>query len=84
MDGDDIDTAAQVDLVLGVPVLGVHDRVRELGVAGEVALRQWRSLVGQLVLTGEQGDRTGEALGAEGLGRLGAGESAADDDDAAG
>ena len=79
-----VDAAAQVDVVLGVPLLGVDDGVVELGLAGEVALRQRRPLVGQLVLGGEQGDRPVVPLLAQRLGGLGAGQAAADDDDAAG
>ena len=76
--------AAQVDVVLGVPRLGVHDRLVELVLAGQVALGQRRPLVGQLVLGGEQGDRSVVALLAERLGGLGPGQAPADDHDAVG
>ena len=47
---------AQVDVVLVVPVRVVHERRLELVVAEQVALRQRRPLVGQVVLVAEHHD----------------------------
>ena len=70
----------QVDVVLGVPLRRVHPGRLPLLLAEQVALGQRRSLVRRLVLVAEQHHRPVEALGAQRLGRLRAGQAGAHDD----
>ena len=69
----------ELDVVLGVPAGVVHASLLALGAAEQVALRQRRPLVGHLRLAGDQDDAPVEALRAQGLGRLRAGQPTADD-----
>ena len=72
---------AQVDVVLGVPVVGMHERLVEFGLALQVVLGQRRPLVGQVGLGAEERDAAGEALVAQRLDGLGAGQAGSDDDE---
>ena len=67
-------------LVLGVEALVVDVDLLAAGLAAQVVLGQRRPLVGALVLGADQHEAAVEALGAQGLGGLGAGEAGADDD----
>ena len=52
-----------------------------VGLAAQVRLGQRRPLVRPLALVAEQHEAAVEALGAQGLGGLGAGQAGADDDE---
>ena len=74
----------QVDVVLAVPRLGVHEDGVALVVALQVALRQRWPLVGVVRLVAEQHDPAAEPLGAQRLHGLPAGEAGSHDGDGAG
>ena len=74
----------QVDVVLGVPALRVHERRVALGLALQVALRQRRALVGAVRLGAEQDQAPVEPLGAQRLHGLGPGQAGPDDGEGAG
>ena len=83
VDRHDIGAATQLDVVLGVPRLGMHDRSIEVGLAGQVVLGQRRTLVGQLVLGAEEdADRPGVAGVAQRFRGLGSGQPGSHDHDA--
>ena len=65
--------------MLGVEALVVHVNLLAPDLAAQVVLRQRRALVGALLLGADQHDAAVEALLAERLGSLGAGEARADD-----
>ncbi len=71
----------QVDLVLGVPAVLVHEDLLVGRGAEQVLLRQRRSLVGAVRLGTDQRDGAVEALVTQRLRRLGPGQSGSDDDD---
>jgi hypothetical protein len=71
----------QLDVVLVVVRPIVHLGVGERRLAGEVALRQRRTLVGQLGLVPHQDQAAVETLGAQCLGGLRARHASADDDE---
>ena len=68
----------QLDVVARVPVRAWTQALSRV-LAEQVALRQRRPLVRTLGLLADQHDPAGEALRAQGLGRLGAGQRRADD-----
>ena len=70
----------QFDVVLRVEVTVVHVRGLPAGLTAQVLLGQRRPLVGALVLGADQQDAPFEAIAAQRLGGLGAGQAGADDD----
>ena len=76
------DAETQVDVVIGVPGGVVDDRVLERLLALQVLLGQWRSLVRQVALVGDQRQRSVVTLLAQRFDRLRAGQSTTDDHDA--
>ena len=68
-------------LVLGVEALVVDVDLLAAGLAAQVVLGQRRPLVRALVLGADQQQAPVEALCAQGLGGLGAGQAGADDDE---
>jgi hypothetical protein len=71
--------AAQLDVVGGVEALVVQVEAVAVGLAAQVGLGQGRAVVRPLVLVAEQQQAAVEAFGAQGLGRLGAGQAGPDD-----
>src|SRR5581483_10638645 len=80
VEGRDRGREAKLDLALGVEVLLV-DVGLAVGLAAQIVLGERRALVGSLRFGADQNDAAVEALLAQGLGRLGAGEAGADDDE---
>jgi len=81
VDGGDRGGGVQVDAVLGVPVLGVDQRVRQRAFVEHEVLGERRPLVRRVGLVGVHGQRSVVPALAE-LGDDGAcGKASADDDD---
>ena len=70
---------AQLDVVVGVEPVLVHIQAVAVGLAAQVGLGQRRALIRPLGLVAKQQQAAVEALGAQGLGRLGAGQAGTDD-----
>jgi hypothetical protein len=70
---------AQLDPVGGVEAFLVDVEALAVGLAAQVGLGQRRALIGPLGLVAEQQQPAVEALGAQRLGRLGAGQAGPDD-----
>ena len=71
----------QVDVVVAVPGGGVGGELVERLLAGQVFLRQWRTLVGQVLFSGEKHDVTVEVIVAQRFSGLCSGKSTADDEE---
>ncbi len=69
----------ELDVVLGVPALGVDQELLADGAVGEVVLGEGRPLVGRVGLLADQHDPAVVAAGPQCLGCLGAGEPGSDD-----
>jgi hypothetical protein len=63
----------------GVEPFLVHIEAVAVGFSAQVGLGQRRALIGPLGFLAEQQQAAVEALGAQGLGRLGAGQAGTDD-----
>ena len=79
IDGADSGRGVQLDVVSGVEARVVKVERVPVGLAAQIRLGQWRAVVGPLCLLAEQDQTAVEALGAQGLGRLGAGQAGPDD-----
>jgi len=79
MHGGDRDPEAQVDVVLGIPVLRMDVYSLPFGLAEQVILGQGRTLVGPFVLLADHDQRAVEALPAQRLRCFRAGEARPDD-----
>ena len=78
------DATVQGHVVVGVPLLVVHDRLLEISLALQVLLRQRRPLVRQVGLVRDEIEPALVALITQRLDGLRSGQAAADDDDALG
>ena len=70
---------AQLDLVVGVEPVLVHIQAVAVGLAAQVRLGQRRPLIGLFGFVAEQQQAAVEAVGAQGLGCSGAGQTGTDD-----
>ena len=71
-----------VDLVIGVPVLGMHVPVAGGRLALQVVLGQARPFVRSVALLPDEGERLGESFLAQGLDQRGGRKASTDDDTA--
>ena len=71
-----------VDLVIGVPVLGMHVPVAGGRLALQVVLGQARPFVRSIALLPDEGERLGESFLAQGLDQRGGRKASTDDDTA--
>src|SRR6185295_13130769 len=75
------DSEVEIDIVRGIVVGRIDELAVELFLAAEVALRQGRTIVGQLALGADERHRPVEASLAQGGGGAGPGQRGPDDDD---
>jgi hypothetical protein len=80
VEADDYATQLQFDVVVGIEALFVDVDVFAPALAAHVVLGEGRAFVGALVLGADQHEAPFEALVAQGLGGLGAGQAGTDDD----
>jgi hypothetical protein len=79
VDGVDLGGGVELDVVGGVEPVLVQVEAVAVGLAAQVGLGQGRAVVGPFGFVAEQQQAAAEALGAQGLGRFGAGQAGTED-----